>query len=95
MKDEPRDGGIPKGTSRLSRNPDGSLTLTPRTPTPTTAPPATPATIEDDVVKHAVKECSHDGEMTTPDSLDPCARIVIAAVGERAAKKKAEASEKN
>ena len=81
VKDEPKDGGIPKGTLRLNRNPDGSVTLTPRTPTPTTAPPASPATIEHDVIPHAVKECPDDGEMITMDSLGPFARSAIAALG--------------
>ena len=73
VKDEPKDGGLPRGTLRLNRNPDGSLTLTPRTPTPATAPPATPATIEHDVIKHAVKECSDVGAMITADSVCPYA----------------------
>ena len=76
VKEEPKGDGIPSGTLRLNRNPDGSLTLIPRVPTPATAPPATPATSEHDVIPHAVKECSDDGEMLTTDSLDPLLPVV-------------------
>ena len=71
VKEEPTGDGVPSGTLRLNRNLDGNVTLIPRAPTPAAAPPSTPATIEHDVITHAVKACSDDGAMITVDNLDP------------------------